>query len=347
MGPMFSAGKDRAGGRPPGAPAGGGLRGRPVHPDAAGRSRRPAGGRRLLAAGGHHDARPLPPARGDRRHRRLVHGGPHRRARALVPRRRHDGRGRLLDGDRHPPRGRDLVPAPRRALHLPDVLGPGPPRRGGGDGRLLVPRARARCPPLRGVRGLGPRHPRPARRRERDRRRGGGARPRHDRGRRHLPAGRRRVLRPALLHALPDAPAAVPLLRRPGQPRLRDPGGQALLRRLHPAPQRPLRPRARVVLLAGAGGGADDRPRHEPDAPRHCAPSPCPGTRRRPGGPRRSASSSSTTRCTRPGPTTRRPRRRRCARSSRRSTPRPVSTSSSTATTTCTSAPGRSAASST
>ena len=95
--------------------------------------------------------------------------------------------------------------------------------------------------------GLG--SPGQLRGREGDRRGGGGARPRHDRGRRHLAAGRRRVLRPALLRALPDAPAA----RSRSTPRSGNHdyevlAGKALPRRLHPAPttappaSRPSRP---------------------------------------------------------------------------------------------------------
>ena len=183
----------------------------------------------------------------------------------MVPRRRRDGRGRLLVRGRDPPRGRDLVPAPRRALHVPGVLGARAPGGCGGNGRLLVPRPGSRGPPPRGVRRLRPRQPRPVRGREGDRGGGDGARRRPDPGRRRLPPSRRRVLRPALLRSVPGAAAGDRLLRRPRQPRLRDPGRQALLRRLHPAPQRSPRPATRVLLLARAGGRADDRARHEPD----------------------------------------------------------------------------------
>ena len=298
---------------------------------------------------GTDDARSLPPARRRRRHGRLVHGAPTEgQVRWLLD---DETMGEAVSSAGVATRHEAVIAplAPGRALHLPGVLRAGAPRRGGGDGRLLVPRARARGPPPRGVRGLrASAAPASTPWRRRSARRRSPPDLVDDRGRRHLPAGRRRVATTRASSRRTGrscrSSRSTPL---PGNHDYEVAGGQALLRRLHPAEKRPPRARARVVLLARAGGRADDRPRHEPEH-RDAAPAVrALAHRRRPPArdvpPRLPAPHDVLVRAQ----ATRSPRRGRCARCSRPSTPRPVSTSSSTATTTSTSALGRSAASST
>ncbi len=221
---------------------------------------------RQRTARGDDDARPVPAARGVRRDRGLVHRRADRGARPLDHGRGHVGRGRLLVRGRDPPRGRDRLPPTRRALHVPGVLLARAARRAGRRLRVLLPGAGARRAPLRGVRGQRHRLARAVRGGEGDRRGGPPAGPRHDRGRRQPGSRRDGRLRPPLLRALPGAAAGDTLLRPAREPRLRGGEGQGPPRRLHTAPQRSPRPRSRVLLLAGARGCADDRPRHEPDA---------------------------------------------------------------------------------